>query len=303
VITAQELKSSGYTHVQDVLHNITANGQGTLSQNVSASFARGAAGISLRGLTVGATLVLIDGHRMAPFPRADDNQRSFVDIASIPFDAIERIEVLKDGASAIYGSDAVAGVVNIILRRSFVGATITADLGTSYRNDGSTRRAAGTFGFGDLSSDGHNFYVAAELRKQNQIKLTDRGGSFTQTDFTANGGYDLTPGVPAPGNPLVGSHPASATGYVTGPGGAIVGFMPGCDAASLAAARCTYHDQWRQIQPATENHNLLGRYTQNLGGDWQLSLQASYFESKAHPSAVHQEPFPTDSRGSRPVPT
>jgi len=297
VITAQEMKSSGYTQIQDVLHNITANGQGTLSQSLSAGFASGAAGVSLRGLTVGATLVLIDGRRMAPFPRTDDNQRAFVDISNIPFDAVERIEVLKDGASAIYGSDAVAGVVNIILRRSYVGATITADLGTSYRNDGATRHAAGMFGFGNLDSDGHNFYVAAELRKQNQIKLTDRGGSFTQTDFTANGGYDVTPGVPAPGNPLVGSHPASATGYVTGPGGAIVGFMPGCDAASLAAARCTYHDQWRQIQPATENYNLLGRYTQNLGADWQLSLQASYFESKAEQVSGPSRTFPNGFQG------
>jgi len=279
VITAQELKSSGYTSVQDVLHNITANGQGTLSQNFSAGFASGAAGISLRGLMVGATLVLLDGHRMAPFPNADDNQRSFVDISNIPFDAVERIEVLKDGASAVYGSDAIAGVVNIILKRSFVGKTITADLGTSHRNDGSTYHVAGMLGFGDLGSDGHNVYVAAELRKQNQIKLTDRGGSFTQTDFSADGGYDLTPGVP--GNPQVGGHPASATGYVTDASGTIVGFMPGCDAARLAAGRCTFHDTWRQIQPATENYNLLGRYTQNLGAGWQLSVQASYFESKA----------------------
>jgi iron complex outermembrane receptor protein len=297
VITAQELKSSGYTHVQDVLHNLTANGQGTLSQNFSGAFAIGAAGVSLRGLMVGATLVLIDGHRMAPFPNADDNIRSFVDIANIPLDAIERIEVLKDGASAIYGSDAVAGVVNIILRRSFVGATITADLGTSYRNDGLTRRAAGMIGFGDLGRDGHNFYVAAELRKQHRIRLADRGGSFTQTDFTANGGYDLTPGAPASRNPLVGGHPASATGYVTDPSGAIVGFMPGCDAASLAAARCTYHDQWRQIQPATENHNLVGRFTQSLGAHWQLSLQASYFESRAQQVSGPSRSFPNGFQG------
>jgi iron complex outermembrane receptor protein len=60
----------------------------------------GASGIALRGLTVGATLVLIDGHRMAPYPIGDDGERSFVDIANLPFDAIERVEVLKDGASA-----------------------------------------------------------------------------------------------------------------------------------------------------------------------------------------------------------
>src|ERR1700720_4756955 len=156
IITAVELHQSGYTSVQDVLHNLTANGQGTLSQGFSGAFASGAAGIALRGLNVGSTLVLIDGHRMAPYPIGDDGQRSFVDIANIPFDAIERIEVLKDGASAEYGSDAVAGVVNIILKKSYQGASITADAGTSRYWDGNTYHGAFIVGAGDLVNDGHN---------------------------------------------------------------------------------------------------------------------------------------------------
>lgn len=279
VITADDMKKSGYTSVQEVLHNITANGQGTLSQAFSGAFASGAAGLALRGLNVGSTLVLLDGHRMAPYPIGDDGQRSFVDISNIPFDAVERIEVLKDGASAVYGSDAIAGVVNIILKRSFVGKTITADLGTSAKGDGTTQHVAGTFGFGDLDADGHNFYVSGEYRKQGEIKFTDRGGLFTQTDFTSTGGYNTTPGVISPVFP---THPRSGTGYVTDPSnGAIVGFMPGCDATKFAAGHCTYHDTWDQIQPPTENYNLVGRFTQNLNKDWQLSVQGSFFESKA----------------------
>lgn len=281
VITSDDLKKSGFTSVQDVLHNVTANGQGTLSQGFSGAFASGASGIALRGLTVGSTLVLIDGHRMAPYPIGDDGQRSFVDIANIPFDAVERIEILKDGASAVYGSDAIAGVVNIILKRSYVGKSITVDAGTSYKNDGNTYRVAGAFGFGDLAADGHNFYITGELRKQNQIRFSDRGGYFTKTDYTAEGGYDVTPGVPAPRNPLVGSLPRSGTGYVTDNSGAIAGFMPGCDATRLAAGQCTYHDTWSQIQPPTENYNFVSRFTQNLNKDWQLSVQGSYFQSKA----------------------
>ncbi len=278
VITADDMKKSGYTSVQDVLHNITANGQGTLSQGFSGAFASGAAGISLRGLTVGATLVLIDGHRMAPYPIGDDGQRSFVDIANIPFDAVDRIEVLKDGASAVYGSDAMAGVVNIILKRSFVGKTLTADLGTSHKNDGGTYHVAATVGFGDLGSDGHNVYVSGEVRKQNQIRFMDRGGIYTQQDFTSTGGLDLTPGVPNAANSGL---PAIPTGYVTDANGTIAGFMPGCDASKLAAGQCTYRDTWSQIQPATENYNLIGRYTQDVGRAWQLSVQASYFQSKS----------------------
>ncbi|HEX8785353.1 MAG TPA: TonB-dependent receptor plug domain-containing protein, partial [Telluria sp.] len=116
VLTAADLKQSGYTSVSDVLRDITANGQGTLSQSFNRAFASGASGISLRGLTVGATLVLIDGHRMAPFPLSDDGQRPFVDISNIPFDAVDHIDILKDGASSTYGSDAIAGVVNVILK-------------------------------------------------------------------------------------------------------------------------------------------------------------------------------------------
>jgi iron complex outermembrane recepter protein len=278
VLTADDLKKSGYTSVSEVLRNITANGQGTLSQNFSGAFATGSSGISLRGLTVGATLVLIDGHRMAPYPIGDDGQRSFVDISNIPFDAIERIEVLKDGASAVYGSDAIAGVVNVILKRSFVGQTISADAGTTYKRDGNTYHVAGTIGFGDLATDGHNFYIAGELRKQNQIRFIDRGGIYTQTDFRSNGGYDVTPGVP---NPLVGSLPASATGYVTDADGNIVGFMPGCDAGKLAAGQCSFANTWSQIQPKGENYNLVARFTQALGSDWQASVQGSYFQSKS----------------------
>jgi iron complex outermembrane recepter protein len=278
VITSDDMKKSGYTSVADVLHSITANGQGTLSQGFSGAFASGASGVALRGLTVGATLVLIDGHRMAPYPIGDDGQRSFVDISNIPFDAIDRIEVVKDGASAVYGSDAIAGVVNVILKRSFVGKSIIADVGTSYKNDGTTYHVAGTVGFGDLAKEGHNFYLSGEVRQQNQIKFADRGGLFTQTDFTSTGGYNLTPGVP---NDLNGGLPRSGTGYVTDADGNIVGFMKGCDATKFAAGQCTYKDNWSQIQPKTSNLNLLGRYTQNLGADWQLSLQGTYFQSKS----------------------
>src|SRR5882724_851763 len=226
VITSIEMQQSGYTSTQDILHNLTANGQGTLSQSFSGAFASGAAGIALRGLNVGSTLVLIDGHRMAPYPIGDDGQRSFVDVSNIPFDAVERVEALKDGASAIYGSDAVAGVVNIILKKTYQGASLTAEGGTSSHADGNTVHVSGIWGMGDLVNDGHNFYVAAEYRQQQQIRLTDRGGIFTQSDFTSLGGYDVTPGVQ---NDLVGSLPRTGTGYVTDPDGNIVGFMPGCD--------------------------------------------------------------------------
>jgi iron complex outermembrane receptor protein len=280
VISSVDLQESGFTNTQEVLKNLTANGQGTLSQSFSGAFASGAAGIALRGLNVGYTLVLIDGHRTAPYPIGDDGQRSFVDVANIPFDSIERIEVLKDGASAVYGSDAIAGVVNIILKKTYEGASITADGGTSSHADGTTEHVAGTFGLGNLADDGHNFYVSGEFRHQGQIRFIDRGGIFTNRDFTSTGGDNVTLGVP---NEITGAFARSATGYIIDPANpnAIAAFMPGCNATTYAAGQCTYQDTWNQIQPDTKNYNFVGKFTQALTPDWQLSLEGTYFQSKA----------------------
>jgi iron complex outermembrane recepter protein len=280
VITSVDLQESGFTNTQEVLKNLTANGQGTLSQSFSGAFASGAAGIALRGLNVGYTLVLIDGHRTAPYPIGDDGQRSFVDVANIPFDSIERIEVLKDSASAVYGSDAIAGVVNIILKKTFEGATVTADGGTSSHADGTTEHVAGTFGMGNLVNDGHNFYVSGEFRHQGQIRFIDRGGIFTQRDFTSTGGDNVTLGVP---NNQNGGFARSGTGYIVDPANptGIAAFMPGCDATKYAAGQCTYRDTWNQIQPDTKNYNFVGKFTQAFSEGWQLSLEGTYFESKS----------------------
>ena len=295
VISADDMKQSGFTSVSEVLQSITANGQGTLSQGFSGAFASGASGVSLRGLTVGATLVLINGHRSAPYPIGDDGQRSFVDISNIPFDAVERIEILKDGASAIYGSDAIAGVVNIILRKSYTGASIGGSYGASYKGDGNTRRVNATWGIGDLTKDGQNFYIAGEFRKQDQIRFMDRGGKFTQTDFTSQGGYDTTLGVP---NPINGGFARSATGYVTNDDGDIVGFMPGCNAADFAAGKCTYTNTWSQIQPATQNFNIVSRYTLNLGSAWQGSVEGTFFRSKAQQVGAPSRTFSAGYQGT-----
>jgi len=140
VVTAQDIQRSGKTSIADVLSDLAANGAGTLGTGFSGAFANGASGISLRGLTVGATLVLIDGHRVAPYALGDDAQRSFVDISNIPLDAIETIEILKAGASSLYGSDAVAGVVNIKLKKSFNGTRFAAEGGRTQHGAGATQR-------------------------------------------------------------------------------------------------------------------------------------------------------------------
>src|SRR5215469_13327341 len=121
VISAQQIARSGFTTVSDVVRSISADNSGSIPNAFTAGFAAGSSGVALRGLTVNSTLVLIDGQRAANYAVSDDGQRSFVDLNTIPIAAVERIEVLKDGASSLYGADAIAGVVNIILRPNFKG--------------------------------------------------------------------------------------------------------------------------------------------------------------------------------------
>jgi iron complex outermembrane receptor protein len=276
VITLDEIKQSGYTDVSDVLHNLTANGAGTLSQSFGGAFAAGASGIALRGLTVGATLVLIDGHRMAPNALSDDGERSFVDVSQIPLEAIDRIEVLKDGASSIYGSDAIAGVINVILKKSYVGGEVSAEAGISKYMDGRMRHVTGTYGWGDLDADGHNAYIALEYREQDPIYVSNRP-YLSQRDFTSQGGNDLTATNPSALNAGLA---ASTTGYFTTPGNTTTptSFLPGCNSTLYYANLCPKEANNVLIQTPTQNINVLASYTQNLGSGWQLSMKASLFD-------------------------
>ncbi|MDE2147439.1 MAG: TonB-dependent receptor, partial [Burkholderiales bacterium] len=289
VITSADLQKSGYTTIAEVLQGITANGQGTLSQGFSQAFASGASGISLRGLTTAATLVLIDGHRMAPYPLSDDGQRSFVDVSNIPFDAVERIEVLKDGASATYGSDAMAGVVNIILKKSFTGTRVSLEGGGATEGGGGTVHASVIHGFGDYDADGYTGYVALEFRHQNRITYNQRAGrgAWQVTNWTAQGGISRTPGVPEPYN---NPQPATLSPYLTNPsapsfsGDPTSSFFYGgaCPSyAALQAGNCAYQNPRAEIQPQTQNANFIASFSKKLSSDFRLDLKGSLFDSRA----------------------
>lgn len=141
VIRREDIDASAKTSVGEYLQTLTADGQGSVPTTFGRGFAAGtAAGISLRGLGANATLVLVNGRRIAPAVLADDAQRVFVDLNTIPLDAVDRIEVLKNGASVIYGSDALAGVVNIILRKTFNGTVVKASFGVASQGDGGNQR-------------------------------------------------------------------------------------------------------------------------------------------------------------------
>ncbi len=140
IITRDIIDLSGSNTVQDVLKRIPSNFAG-VNENINNQGATGGAGnVSLRGLGAETTLVLINGRRVAPSAAAGAN--SFVNINSLPLAAIDRIEVLQDGASALYGSDAIGGVVNVILRKDYTGAEGTVRYGNSFESDVSEFRGS-----------------------------------------------------------------------------------------------------------------------------------------------------------------
>jgi iron complex outermembrane recepter protein len=284
VITQADLVQSGYTNVSDVLRNLSANGSGTLSQGFGQAFAAGATGIALRGLSVGDTLTLIDSERMVSYPLSDDGERSFVDVSAIPINAVDSVEVLKDGASAVYGADAIAGVVNVKLKKSYVGSEFTAEVGTTQYGDGTTEHANGIWGMGDLTNDGYNVYVALDWHHIDAILGANRSGAFTTTNWSGlPGGVNTQPGAIGASSL---TYPDSVTGYLIPPGppltpvGTQNAFLPGCDLPSQNADRCTFAFPGRIQSPATQI-NLLSKFTKALSNDWTLTVTGSVFDSSA----------------------
>jgi len=177
IISKEEIDQSGKGTVAEYLQTLTADAQGSVPFTYGRGFSGAtSAGISLRGLGANATLVLINGRRVTSAVLADDAQRTYTDLNQIPLEAVERVEVLKDGASSIYGSDAVAGVVNIILKKNFVGTVVKATYGMAEEGDGKEPRVAITHGFGDMEKNGFNVLLNAEFGKKDPIYYRDRSG-------------------------------------------------------------------------------------------------------------------------------
>jgi iron complex outermembrane recepter protein len=190
VITRDQIERSGQITVGELLRNIPANSGGSFGESFSNSFAPGAAGISLRGLGQKATLVLLNGRRTANYGFAQNLQDSFVDLNSIPTAAIERIEVLRDGASAIYGSDAIAGVVNVIFRRDYKGVEGSVQAGSfEGKND---IRGNVVAGVGDLGKDRWNAFGVLDFYKRDLLQLSETDFGSTRDFRGEAGGRNFT---------------------------------------------------------------------------------------------------------------
>lgn len=176
VITAEDIRRSGKASVTEVLQALTMSGSGGMTDTASfREFAYGGANVSLRSLSAASTLVLVNGRRVAPYsvPDITSDASNFVNLDAIPRAAIQRIEVLKMGGSAVYGTDALAGVINIILRNDFDGSEVETQLRSSVKGGFATQWAAVTTGRGDLQRDGWNWLVSVDLHHRDEVMLRD----------------------------------------------------------------------------------------------------------------------------------
>lgn len=160
VIGTDELNAQGILGADYLFKNLPmANGARSTPDNTNSPFQLGMGNINLRGLGVSSTLTLINGRRQVVSPVPLDDGSSFVDINVIPMVMLERLEILQDGGAALYGSDAVAGVANFIMREKFDGARVTASYQTTTESD----QEDINLGFvGGLSGDRWNFVAGVE---------------------------------------------------------------------------------------------------------------------------------------------
>jgi len=181
VISKDEIDRAGIVSAEQLVARITANGTGAdnLSSNVGIQLGttdrnnNGNASANLRGLGASSTLVLLNGRRVS----LHGAKGNAVDLNSIPLAAVQRVEVLKDGASAIYGTDAIGGVINFILRKDFQGAEVTAFADKTQDGGGDIYRGSIVGGRGDLGKDGFNLMASLTFEKQEKLAGADRSFS------------------------------------------------------------------------------------------------------------------------------
>jgi iron complex outermembrane receptor protein len=282
VLTRDEIQKTGATSVEQLLQTVSANTSSgsTVTATASSATTGAISGISLRGLTSLRTLVLINGRRIAPYGIGFTNDSVSVDVNSIPLAAIERVEVLKDGASAIYGSDAIAGVVNFILRKDFRGAEISAEYGDTTQGGARSQRISGLWGFGDIASQRFNVMLGASYAKEDALYGAQR--SFSRSGLFPQYQNDTTSGNTFPANVVAvdgsaGGNPTAAGGCGGGPYAQI---DPLFDSV-VGPGNCRFDPSpLVALIPESDRASLFGTARFAVTSDIEAFLEASYNRNK-----------------------
>jgi iron complex outermembrane recepter protein len=197
VVKMDTLKDLGVTSVEQALSLITSNNATITTASNITTFNGGNSVASLRGLGATKTLVLLDGQRLANNVALG----SGVDLNTIPFAAIDHIEVLREGASSLYGSDAIAGVINFITKKDYSGGEVNLNYSHPEHPGGSSDNADVTYGIGNLKSDGYNLMITGNFTQQKELTASQR--PFAATGYNPQLG--LGSNINGPTGPWPGS--------------------------------------------------------------------------------------------------
>lgn len=318
IITRDEIAKTGAVNIEALLMALpSVSAAGGITKSMGAGVSTyGRSSISLRGLGDQRTLILQDGRRLAPF----GTNSAAVDINAIPVESIERIEVLTDGASSIYGSDAMAGVVNVITRKNQQGIEVSAGSGQATRHGGGkSEKASAVMGWGVLAKDKFNLMLTLGRERQGELKASDRDYAKTGnvppffTSGSTGGGN-----IEGVWNTALGDTRVLNEGSATNPLGIRARYygspqadsincdfdshfiQPGPAAPSTSAGRC-FFDSAASVRliPRTEKTNVTASGRFELDADTQLYVQLSRVrnvtEQVIQPSPVRTSFLETDT--------
>ncbi|HEY6458245.1 MAG TPA: TonB-dependent receptor [Steroidobacteraceae bacterium] len=267
VLKYDALKQQGITNVEQALNTLSANTPAINMASAIGSYSGGGSYAALRDLGSGRTLILLDGQRLA----ANAFSGNAVDLSGIPFSAIDQVEVLREGASALYGSDAIAGVINFITKKNYQGAQIEGNFDRPQENGGGSGQLDFSLGHGDLSNDGYNVMITGSYQKQQELRATQR-------DFSAEGFY------PAQGVTAT-NFPGPWPGAVTDPNGNTwQSGYPACAGNPQLTeyfGDCSYrYSAATDLLPKTDEISGMVSITKALPVNNQVQLQYLYTQSQ-----------------------
>ncbi|MGZ5183369.1 MAG: TonB-dependent receptor, partial [Ramlibacter sp.] len=276
VLKRADIERIGATSTEELvkqLSSLSSAGSSTTVANASGYGGGNIATVSLRGLGGGRTLVLVNGRRVSVYGGGSAGSAgSSVDVNSIPLSAIERVEVLKDGASAVYGSDAIAGVVNFILRRDYKGVEVSGTYGQPTAGSSGRDAKATLFGgIGDYANDGYN--ITAGLNLQQTRALFGYERSFANR-LNVDQNNDYLSSIAFPANVSM-----YGTGALKNP------MLPNCGPVSTVSpfspTRCSFDNSPSvSLQPAMKRASLMLNGRKKLDGDAEMYFEGGYTRNR-----------------------
>ncbi|MBW8182093.1 TonB-dependent receptor [Shewanella nanhaiensis] len=287
VLSADDMAKQGFTNIQDALESLTSTTSAMTTQSVH-GFTPAASSISLRGAGPSRTLTLINGKRLNQYPKPANGTDNFVDTANLPMEAVQRIEILQSGGSAVYGADAVGGVINIILKKDFEGIALKYRHGDTFEGGGASDRIALSVG---ASSDRGNVSSFIEFTDNQQLKATDRENFGLHTDKVPHSEF---------------SQYSSYGARIAGGSGARALTPAECTAGGFfwdaARSLCGYdRSKWRDLQPESTRFISSTNFNYELSDDISFVGRLDFAEAKSttriEPMAINDYDIKVDGNG------